>query len=84
MRKAIYVSKSRIHGKGLFAGRAFGLMEVVYQPQGKIVHAREINWETIEKNGYDDFVQVGSWKYLDARDDSLFNAFARNLHHFSV
>ena len=72
MKREIYKSKSGIHGYGLFAKKAFSPREIVYQPSGKIIHAKEINWNSLRKRGYDGFLQVGSWKYLDGRKDPLF------------
>lgn len=72
MIKEIYVSKSGIDGKGLFAGRAFEFNEVVYQPRGRVVHAEDIDWDAIGKKGYDEFLQVGAWEYFDGRSDPKF------------
>lgn len=75
--RPLYVSKSGIDSRGLFSSRTFDFMETVYQPYGKIVHSSEIDWDGIGKQGYDGFLQVGAWEYLDGRKDRNF----RNLNH---
>ncbi len=73
----VYVGRSLINGRGLFAGITFRKGGVVYQPTGKIVHANDIDWDSIGKDGYDGFLQVGGWEYVDARKDPHFT----NMNH---
>jgi len=77
MTSKIYISESGIDGKGLFAGKAFDFNSIVYQPNGKIVQADEIDWDNLGKEAYNGFLQIGAWEYLDGRADSKF----RYLNH---
>ena len=72
MKNLVYVSKSGIEGKGLFAGKYFDFNEIVFQPKGKILHAKKINWDDMGKEEYDGFLQVGGWEYFDGRPDPEF------------
>ena len=72
MKNLIYIANSKIEGKGLFASSNFKPHEVVYQPTGKVINAKTIDWEGLDKNGYDGFLQVGGWDYFDVRKDEYF------------
>ena len=73
----VAIGKSVIHGKGLFANQDFQSGEVVYQPTGRKVHANNVDWNSLGRDEYDNFLQIGSWKYLNATEDTLF----RYLNH---
>jgi len=63
----ILVKKSKIAGRGIFATKSYKKKEFVFQPIGRIVHARNVNWPSLGKKEYN-YLQISAWKYLVPQD----------------
>ena len=70
MKKDLIIKKSKVAGSGLFANQSYKSGMVVLQPEGRILHSRDIDWETLgERSMY--YLQVSPWKYLEPSDPRL-------------
>lgn len=72
MKKDLVVKESKIAGRGVYTSRSYDLGELVLQPEGEIVHSRNVDWESLGDRGMY-YLQVSPWKYLEPTDPKLAN-----------
>jgi len=70
IKRDLVVRKSGIEGKGVHTNRGYKPGEIVLQPEGEIVHARDVDWDSLGEAGMN-YLQVSQWKYLEPTDSRL-------------
>ena len=75
MKKELIVRKSKVAGNGVFANQSYSPGSVVLQPEGRVVHSRNVDWDALGDRGMY-YLQVSPWKYLEPSDPRL-----ENLNH---